>query len=285
MRLMTRTTLATLLCATPMLALAAGQVSHVDDAVIDAQHEALAKNTAGKGFGPQSPRDLEFAGGENDRVFSPAPPHTEMNLCNIHFHKGAEHRGGEFTTYAGNGDGHGYGTGFLYNGSLSAAQLAPVSGEICASDHGALQVGDTIEAHYVFTTAGVTPGATLGACLNPSTGNPQLRVEGQVFVLANDRNALDFTELAAHGMRDGYHQALNIPSDTGTPIQYAGSTTGPAYNEQGSPLLVSWSVRPQVAIVDIETVGAWCNDNVFDEKGPHGVRNLVEHPELLAPIQ
>lgn len=24
-----------------------------------------------------------------------------MNLCNIHFHKNAEHKGGEFTVYAG----------------------------------------------------------------------------------------------------------------------------------------------------------------------------------------
>jgi hypothetical protein len=128
------------------------------------------------------------------------------------------------------------------------------------------------------------PGATLGSCLNPATGNPQLRVEGQVYVLANDRNALDFNTLAAHGMRAGYYQALNIPDNTGEPIQYAGSTTGPAYNEQGSPLLVSWSVRPNVALVDIATVGAWCTDNVFEESGAHGVRNLVEHADLLAPI-
>jgi hypothetical protein len=31
-----------------------------------------------------------------------------MNLCNIHFHKNAEHKGGEFTQYAGNGDGDGF---------------------------------------------------------------------------------------------------------------------------------------------------------------------------------
>jgi len=39
-----------------------------------------------------------------------------MNLCDIHFHKNAEHKGGEFTTYAGHGDGHGYLSGFKYNG-------------------------------------------------------------------------------------------------------------------------------------------------------------------------
>jgi len=85
-------------------------------------------------------------------------------------------------------------------------------------------------------------------------------------------------------MRDGYYQALNTPSTTGEPIQYADSTTGPSYSEQGSPLLVSWSVRPNVAVVDIETVGEWCGGNAFEKSGAHGVRNLVENPDLLSPI-
>jgi len=285
MGFLTRTALSTLMMSVAGFASAQHEGEHVDDSVIAAQHRALAENTQGKGFGPQSPRDLEKHSGSNLRVINTAPPHTQMNLCNIHFHKNAEHRGGEFTTYAGNGDGKGYGSGYRYNGTLTAAQLAPVAGEICPSEHGPLLPGDTVEVHYVFSSAQAAPGATLGACLNPATGNPQLRVEAQVYVLANDRNALDFNALAAHGMSDGYHQALNIPDNTGEPIQYAGSTTGPAYNEQGSPLLVSWSVRPNVAVVDIETVGAWCGENAFEESGAHGVRNLVEHADLLSPIQ
>jgi len=47
-----------------------------------------------------------------------------MTLCDIHFHENAEHKGGEFTTYAGNGNGHGYGTGFKYNGTLPIDALA-----------------------------------------------------------------------------------------------------------------------------------------------------------------
>jgi hypothetical protein len=47
------------------------------------------------------------------------------------------------------------------------------------------------------------------------------------------------------GQRNGYHQALNIPANTSTPVQYAGSTTGPSYKEKGYPLQVSWSVRPK----------------------------------------
>ncbi|WP_187293196.1 delta-class carbonic anhydrase [Octadecabacter arcticus] len=71
---------------------------------------------------------------------------------------------------------------------------------------------------------------------------------------------------------------------TGTPIAYDGSTTGPSYNEAGSPLQVSWSVRPDVIKVDINSVGAWYADNIFDEGHAHGVRNLVLYPALLSPI-
>ncbi|NNJ84614.1 MAG: hypothetical protein HKP13_06730, partial [Gammaproteobacteria bacterium] len=80
----------------------------VSDQVIAEQRQNLAKNTAGKGFGPQAPRDIDSATGSNSIAFNAAPAYSQMNLCNIHFHKNAEHKGGEFTKYAGNGDGHGY---------------------------------------------------------------------------------------------------------------------------------------------------------------------------------
>ena len=159
-----------------------------------------------------------------------------MNLCNIHFHEGAEHKGGEFTKYAGNGNGKGYGTGFLYNGLLSKAELAPVKYKVGTGKGGTLEPGDTIELHYVHTTAKITPGATLGSCLSDAIKNPQLRVEAQVFVLVNDDSAADFGKLTKVEKVKGFHQAVNIPKDTGTPISYAGSTTGPSYNEAGSPL-------------------------------------------------
>jgi len=144
MGLLTRTALSTVMMTAAAFA-SAQQGEHVADSVVAAQHRALAENTQGKGFGPQSPRDLDNHAGANTRLFSTAPPHTQMNLCNIHFHKNAEHRGGEFTTYAGNGDGKGYGSGYRYNGTLSAAQLAPTAGAICPSDHGPLVPGDTVE--------------------------------------------------------------------------------------------------------------------------------------------
>lgn len=257
----------------------------VADSAVKQQRLELADNTVGKGFGPQSPRDLATLEGENNRIFATAPEHQQMNLCNIHFHAGAEHKGGEFTRYLGNGDGAGVGTGFGYSGKLKPEWLAPIdSSEVCKGDNNGLKPGDTIELHYVFTSAQVTPGPTLGSCLAESTMNPQLRVEGQVYVLVNDDDALDFAELTQFGMRDGYYQPFNIPSNTGEPVRYEGSTTGPAYNTKGSPLQVSWSVRPKVAMVNIESVGKWCDSNPFEEKSAHGVRNLVINPKLISDI-
>ena len=270
----------TMLCAATVLTAVFAETQVADDVIAEQRH-ALAESTESAGFGPQAPRDLDSASGTNTRAFEQAPPYTEMNLCNIHFHENAEHRGGEFTKYAGNGDGEGNGTGFEYSGVLTTAELAPYDHPVGASEHGDLEPGDTIEVHYVFTTAQIEPGPTLGSCLSEAIANPQLRVETQVYVLVNDEAALDFVDLAAHEVVDGKHRATHIPANTGTPIVYSGSTTGPAYNEKGSPFQVSWSIRPQVAKVSIASVEAWLGDNVFDEGHAHGVRNLVTNPELL----
>ncbi len=263
-------------------ALAAGGV--VSNAVIEKQRQTLANATRDVGFGPQSPRDIDATAGENTRHFQPAPQYTRMNLCNIHFHEGAEHKGGEFTKFAGNGDGKGYGSGYLFSGTLTDKELAPVDIKVGSEKHGTLVPGDTIEVHYVFTTAKIKPGPTLGSCLSDAIKNPQLRVEAQVFVLVNDDKALDFGELTRIDTVDDLHQAINIPKTTGTPIRYAGSTTGPSYNEKGSPLQVSWSVRPKVAKVNIRSLAKWLEGNVFKEDHAHGVRNLVKNKKLLSGI-
>lgn len=275
-----------LLAATAALSMATGAYAAgtATDETIAAQRAALAKNTNGVGFGPQSPRDIDSADGTNARAFNAAPAYTEMNLCNIHFHENAEHKGGEFTKYAGNGNGKGAGTGFVYNGELSEAEKAPYANKVGFGKYGDLVPGDTIEVHYVHTTAQVTPGPTLGSCLSEAIGNPQLRVETQVYVIVNDDKARDFVSLAKHEIVNGFHQAVNIPSDTGTPVQYDGSTTGPGYNEKGSPFQVSWSVRPKVAKVSISSVETWLKDNTFKEDHAHGVRNLVTNPKLLSKI-
>lgn len=254
------------------------------DGVIAAQRARLTAATRDKGYGPQSPRDIDNPAGENQRVFSLAPAAEKMNLCNIHLHENAEHKGGQFTTYAGNGDGEGNNTGYKYDGELTDAERAPLDRKIGESEHGDLRPGDTIEAHFVYSTAQVQPGESLNACVNEAIVNPELRVEAQVFVLVNDRAALNFAEIARIEQQDGLYQAPNLPANTGAPVEYEGSTTGPGYNEKASPYEVTWRVRPEVLKVDIESVAAWLSDNPFKERHAHGVRNLVEDPALLSDM-
>ncbi len=241
-----------------------------------------------EGFGPQTPRDIDNLTGENSRMFTMAPPSTEMNLCNIHFHENAEHKAKAFSIYAGDGN-HGYDSGYQCGISkeLSKAELAPTKGAICKGEHGDLQPGDTIEVHWVHTSCDIKPGAGLGSCLSDTCANPELRVETQVFTLVNDSNALDFNDLDYDGNKvNGYHQPKALPTNTGKPVEFLGSTTGPKYSEQQcSPLQVGWSVRPQCAKLDINSVGEWCKDNAFDEDHAHGVRKLVTNPKLLSTIK
>ena len=257
----------------------------VSASALAGDHGKSADQAICEGFGPQTPRDIDSVAGNNnplDAVFAPAA--DSMNLCNIHFHNHAEHKAADFSVYAGPGD-NGYGGGYKCNISehLTAAELKAPEGKIC----GGLQPGDTIEVHWVHSTCDLTPGPTLGACIPDGCENPQFRVETQVFTLVNDPTALDFQtfDYDQSSASADLHQALNLPQNTGQPVQFLGSTTGSQYSEQVcSPILATWSVRPQCAKVDINSVGKWCEHNNFDERKAHGVRALVTHPDLLSTI-
>lgn len=235
--------------------------------------------------GPQTPRDIDHKAGTNKVNFASAPKYQALNLCNIHFHNQAEHKARDFAIFAGDGhDGHGGGYQCAMSKKLSVAERKAPAGDICKG----LKPGDTIEIHWVHSSCDVKPGKGLGSCVNDVCKDPKLRVEAQVFTLVNDPKALklqDMLELAKPV--NGKHQAKMIPSNTGTPVQFAGSTTGPSYNNQTcSGFKVTWSVRPQCAKLDINSVGAWCKSgNVFAEDHAHGVRKLVTNPKYLAPIQ
>ncbi len=231
--------------------------------------------------GPQTPRDITSAFGLNAADFPLAPAATEMNLCNIHTHTNAEHKGPDFSVFVNGGDSGGYACNAA--DSLTDAELTPAPGA-----YKGVNPGDTIEVHWVHTSCDITPGEGLGSCLSDTCENPLLRVEAQVFLVVNDENALDFTEMAYGGNTvNGRHQAKSIPSNTGTPVVFRGSTTGPSYNQAVcSPAQVTWSVRPQCAKVDINSLNSWAeNGNVFNETKSHGVRQLVTAPELLSPIE
>tara|TARA_E500000081_G_scaffold145558_1_gene167567 strand:+ start:3599 stop:4483 length:885 start_codon:yes stop_codon:yes gene_type:complete len=263
----------------------ASNMVQVSDDVVSKQRAALAEKAKKGTYGPQAPRDIDVIDGANTRIFAVAPSSAQMNLCNIHFHKNAEHRGGQFTSYAGNGDGEGNGTGYRFDGKLSKAELAPYKMPVGVSKHGDLVPGDTIEIHFVHSSAQIKPGPTLGSCISEEIANPQLRVETVVAVLVNDENASDFVKMAQIEQLAGYYQVPNLPNNLGESVSYAGSTTGPSYNEKPSPFQVTWNVRPQVLKLDIASVATWLDDNSFDEKYAHGVRNLVTNPDLLSKIK
>ena len=232
-------------------------------------------------MGPQAPRDIGNPSGMNSEAFPLAPPPGEMNLCNLHTHTNAEHKGPGFSLFVSTADDG----GFACNETpeLGAAELAPAAGAF-----GGVAPGDTLEVHWVHTSCDATPGEGLGACVPDSCGAPLLRVEAQVFLVVNDSAALDFTTLAYGGNRvDGRHQAKSIPSMSGQPVLYRGSTTGPSYDQSNcSKARVTWNVRPQCLKLDINSLHRWAEQgNVFNESGSHGVRQLVTAAELLAPIE
>ncbi len=236
------------------------------------------------GYGPQTPRDIDNPTGENQRIFSIAPSYKNMNLCNIHFHVNAEHKAKDFSIYAGDGD-HGHGGGYQCNDSksLTKKELKAPAKNNCAG----VKPGDTIEVHWVYSSCKVNPGKGLGSCLSDSCANPNLRVETQIFTVVNDSSAFNFSDLCYDGnMVNGLHQAKALPTNTGAPVEFLGSTTGPKYTEQKcSPMQVTWSVRPHCAKVDINSLSDWCSGNVFEEDHAHGVRKLFTNPKLLSEIK
>ena len=250
----------------------------VTSVTVFAAHHGEASKAICEGFGPQTPRDIDNLSGSNNVIFGMAPPAEDMKLCNVHFHKNAEHKAKDFSIYAGDGK-KGYNSGYQcqMSQSLSKKELKPTQGKICEGKYGDLKPGDTIEVHWVHTSCDVKGGPTLGACLSDACANPSLRVETQVFTLVNDDSALDFRDLK---------EAKDLPKNTGKPVEFLGSTTGPSFTEQVcSPLQVTWSVRPQCAKVDIKTVGKWCEGNPYNEDHAHGVRKLVTNPKLLSEIK
>jgi hypothetical protein len=242
--------------------------------------EATASGDLCTTMGPQTPRDISSKVGFNTTSFPMAPASTAMNLCNIHSHTNAEHKGPGFNVFVNNTDSG----GFACNGTadLTDAEKAPYAN----NDYQGAAPGDTIEVHWVHTTCDTTPGESLAPCV--SCDDPTLRVETQVFLVVNDRNAANFMDYAYQGNTvGGLHQPKALPTGTGTPVQFLGSTTGPSYTQAVcSPAQVTWSVRPQCQKLDVASLDAWAESgNIFNETKSHGVRQLVTAPELLSAIK
>lgn len=133
----------------------------------------------------------------------------------------------------------------------------------------------------------MTPGKGLGSCLSEKCVNPNLRVETQVFLLVNDTSAMNFNDFIYNADLSGnLHQAKALPANTGTPVVFTGSTTGPSFSEQVcSPIQATWSVRPKCAKLSISSLSEWCKSNIFKENYAHGVRKLVTNPDLLSTFK
>lgn len=224
------------------------------------------------GAGPQSPRDIAVSKGSSSVIFNSAPDYKDMNLCNVHFHRNAEHKAPNYSEFVKDGDNSGWACK-----QPSAERLAKGSHVEYKHCEG-IQPGDTIEVHWVHTTCdinseGVKPlGGGLSACMTESCPNPQLRVEAQVFVLAKD-GTLKFNDKAP----------VSPNADT---VSYTGSTTGTSYsNNHCSPFQVNWNVRTSCETLDIDDFANWCSHNKYNDHHAHGVRELVTSPALLSKIK
>jgi len=225
--------------------------------------------------GPQAPRDITNTAGSNPVSFDVAPPATDMHLCDIHFHRFAEHRASGYTELAGEGDHKGY----VCNGVKPATSHG--EGHGTGKGCGGIAAGDTIEVHWVYTTCDVKPGPTLGSCFTDTCKDPQLRVEARVFNLTDDGSGADFAKF-----RTSETGKVTLPEAT-DPVTYLGSTTGPSYNDGScSPFNVTWNVSSVCTPLEINSINEWCGtgNNPFEEDHAHGVRKLVQDQKLLSAI-
>ncbi len=231
--------------------------------------------------GPQSPRDITVQAGSNPIEFPSAPPAQKMNLCNIHTHTNAEHKGEDYRIPRGTGDFGGFGC----NSGIKLSKKELENRED-PSPFANVKPGDSIEVHWVYTTCNTTPGVGLDACVPPGCESPKLRVEAQVFLLVNNPKAAQFQDYVGLVSRNGFHQSSKLPTGTGEPVIYLGSTTGTCFDDKiCSPAQVTWSVRPFCQELDISSLYRWAQSgNVFKETASHGSRALVTNPAHLSKI-
>lgn len=256
--------------------------------------EPASNLACSKDAGPQSPRDIAvLLPGTNTTPVKSAEPPAKMNLCNIHFHRNAEHKVTSSKTIAVKGAN----IGFVCEKADPAATKKPAQAAGATSTAGkggesahvkcdSVAVNDTIEVHWVFTSCPSPDKPTmekLGNCTQCK--DYVLRVEAKVFLLTDD-NDKDGVDFANFEKADGKFQPKMLPDGKGA-VEYNGSTTGPSYNSVAScsPVKATWSVRPECSPLKLSSLKSWCSTNKFGEKEAHGVRPLVTKAELLSVAQ
>lgn len=234
--------------------------------------------------GPQAPRDLEKLEGNSRVNYSPALPSSEMNLCNIHFHANAEHKARGYSSLRGQKKHMGY----ICNESAKNKKIGiwniDDDKKIKCDD---LQVWDTVEIHWVFSSCDVKPGPGLESCLSDTCVNPQLRVQAGIFYLTNNEDAIDMISLDYNKQNLFFHQPKALPIyPKANIVEYLGSTTGSKYDGEKncSPFQVTWSVPKTCMAMNIESLKEWCKSNIFNEDYAHGVRPIVDNLNFLDDI-
>lgn len=202
--------------------------------------------------GPQSPRDISIAGGTN-RLPVPGDGSRPPRLCNLHFHRPAEHAG---------------------IGACPAVEEAAAVGVCAGGGTAPVRPGETIEFHWVYTScpppAEPQPGLDNCVC-----DEPVLMVLGQKYVVSGEAGA-------------GVETAVREPE--ADLARYGGSTTGPEYSsgapgdpKECSPARVQWQVARQCRALALSALGAWCAANPWGEDRAHGARPLIAREDWLSP--
>jgi hypothetical protein len=226
---------------------------------------------------PQSPRDV-FDGSLGDR--SPrgskpvcAKPLANLDMVNIHFHEGAEHKSiYEYDIPAGTNDGVNEGGWLCHTEGLSTDQMQPYDFQYCRN----VKVGSTYEVHWVYSSGGpeyedyggekiLTDGLNDAFALNT---NPFIVVQSQALLLVSD-DAFDDDNLR-WGMTNFTDMA-----------DYVGSSTGTSYsNENCSPLSISWHVDRKCRMLSASSFDNMCRimnevHGMFEDLEPAKPRVLV----------
>jgi len=226
--------------------------------------EAKSSNTC-IDAGPQSPRDVT-SGSVGDMKSNANPKESTDGLVhvNTHFHLGAEHRStGEFDELMEN-------NGFACKtttSSLEQKHLASYDFQYCTH----VEVGQTYEFHWVYSSGGEKLGAGLGGAF-ATTSSPEIVVQGQTFVVVNDDTGA-YDRTLVDGSTFG-----GLAKDV---AMYMGSTTGPSYNNKDScsPYSINWHVDRKCQLVSAKSMDAMCKEKksigLEDDTHPHGSRELV----------
>jgi cadmium carbonic anhydrase-like repeat protein len=240
-------------------------------AVLAAECPPAAVTTCAK-VGPQSPRDIQSSSGTNPVRYSKALPFTALRLCDIHFHKLAEHKIPATVPAPGGQE------GYVCRTTTSADAYKQRKTDPPQNGCKGVSLGDTIEVHWVFTSCNVEPAPCLASCFSAACVNPELRVETQVFYLTPPGNGDNW---------EGAGYSRTPPAAVAGTVEYLGSTTGADYDDHAecSPIQATWKVRPTCRRLTLQSLNTWCDHNPFNEDHAHGVRKLVTLPELLSRIQ